>query len=78
MRRAAQDPYTARGGACAMAERAIPSLFESFLSRHPISDEMRRSVATEIRLLAETISNSQKHIIDHSDCKNTITDEAIK
>jgi hypothetical protein len=34
-------------------EHDPPSLFESFLSRHPISDELRRSIYGEVVLLRQ-------------------------
>jgi len=48
-----------------MAERReFPSLFESFLSRHPISDELRRSLAAEITLLGKAFSNRYEHLLN--------------
>lgn len=41
-----------------------PSLFESFLSRHPISDELRRSIYTEVVLLKQAFCDRFKERLD--------------
>ena len=45
-------------------KRACPSLLESFLSRHPISDQLRRSLAAEITLLGKALSNRYEHLLN--------------
>lgn len=49
-----------------------PGLFESFLSRHPISDEMRRALAREIVFLTEAFRNRFKDRLDAERRDNAI------
>jgi hypothetical protein len=41
-----------------------PSLFESFLSRHPISDELRHSLHAEVVLLGQAFCDRFKEQVE--------------
>ena len=55
-----------------------PSLFESFLSRHPISDKLRRSIHAEIVLLHQAFCDRHKERLDAERIKQISPDQKVE
>jgi hypothetical protein len=53
-------------------------LFENYLLRHPISEEFACSLAHELTLLAESISDGSQQSGNFSLADNTLINEEIK